>query len=349
METIEYKALVNYGPEGFRLETREVAGISDDEILLKVCGCGICAADTKMYNGVFYLPAPVAIGHEFYGSVAAMGAGAAKRTGLSEGDFIAVEQIIPCGECRFCKGGQYWMCERHAIHGFVSGFGEGGMAEYVVLGKQSIVYKLPINAPDPIWSLVEPLGCAIHAVSRAGIEPEDTVVLAGLGPIGLLMLQVIMQRKPRLVIALDTYENRLNMGVKFGADLVLNPASEDVVARVKDLTGGYGCDRYIHCSGNENAVAQGLSMLRRLGTYVEFSVFAKPATADWTIVGDGKELNIFGSHLSPYTYPDAIDFIGNGSLDARSVISHVFSLEEYEQAFKTAAKRDECLRVVLVP
>jgi len=302
-----------------------------------------------MYNGVFYLPSPVVSGHEFYGSVAAVGAAAAERTGLAEGDFATVEQIIPCGECRFCKRGQYWMCERHAIHGFAAGFGEGGFAEYLLVGKQSLVYKLPITEPDPIWSLVEPLGCAIHAVDRANIEPDDTVVLAGLGPIGLLMLPVIMQNKPRLLIALDAYENRREMGVRFGADLVLDPSSEDVVSKVKELTDGYGCDKYIHCSGNENAVAQGLNMLRRLGTYVEFSVFTNSANVNWTIIGDGKELDIHGSHLSPNTYPKAIELLSDSSIDWREIITHVFPLEEYEKAFETTNRRGECLRVVLVP
>ena len=191
MKSIRYQALVNCGAEGHRLETRECHGAGEDEILLKVHGCGICAADTRMYFGTNYLPSPVVPGHEFYGSIADMGAGAKERTGLDPGDFVTVEQIVPCGECRFCKSGQYWMCERHAIHGFIPGLAEGGMAEYVLLGKQSIVHKLPITEPDPIWAVVEPLGCAIHAVDRANIEPDDTVVLAGLGPIGLLMLQLI--------------------------------------------------------------------------------------------------------------------------------------------------------------
>ena len=348
-QTLAYNALVNHGPGAHRLETRSIAGITADEVLLKVCGCGICAADLRMYYDDWYPPAPVVPGHEFYGTVAAVGDRAAQTRALATGDYITAEQVVPCGACRFCASGQYWMCERQHIHGFAPGIAEGGMAEYVVLGERSLIHKLPISRPDPMWAVVEPLACAIHAVDRANIESCDTVVLAGLGPIGACMLQVIKLLRPHRIIALDTIESRLRTGLKFGADMALNPLTEDVAARVKELTGGYGCDKYINCSGNQKSVAQGLEMLRKLGVYVEFSVFSEPSTVNWTIVGDRKELSIFGAHLSPHTYPRAIEYINSGAVDARSIVTHTFPLEEYEKAFAVGKAKDNCLKIVFVP
>ena len=93
------------------------------------------------------------------------------------------------------------------------------------------------------------------------------------------------------------------------ADIVINPRKEDALKHVLDLTDGYGCDVYIEATGHPDAVVQGLQMIRKLGTFVEFSVMREPVTADWTIIGDSKEIDIHGAHLGPYTYPIAIDYI----------------------------------------
>lgn len=353
MERIKYKALVNNGPgpELHRIETRYIDNISDDEVLMKIHGCGICPGELKVFNGPRRLAGPVVPGHEFYGQVEMIGKNAAKRRGLKVGDFITEEQIVPCGECKFCKSEvNYWMCQKSHIHGFHPVHAEGGMAEYIVLSSKSRIHKLPITKPDPIWIMVEPLGCAIHAVDRANLESDDVVVLAGLGSIGLCMLQIIKMRKPKLIIALDTLDTRLQRGTKFGADVVLNPLKDDVQARVLELTEGYGCDKYINSSGNTKAVSQGLDLLRRLGTYVEFSVFDEPATADWTIIGDRKELTIHGSHLSPHVVPDAINYINTGAVDVRTIVTHTFPLSQYKEAYSLANEsKEDCLKVVLLP
>jgi len=344
-----FNALVTDGPGTYRIEPRFVNGISDDDILMKIYGCGICPADLRMYYGDWKPSEPRVHGHEFYGRIEAIGDKAAQRTGLAAGDFIAEEQIVPCGQCRFCLSGHYWMCQRQHIHGFAPGVAEGGMAQYIVLNNRSLVHKLPITRPDPVWAMVEPLGCAIHAVDRAGIEDNDVVVLAGLGSIGLCMLQVAKLKKPRLIIALDTLDIRLKRGLQFGADIALNPAEGDVVSRVKEITDGYGCDKYINSSGSPQAVVQGLTMLRKLGTYVEFSVFTEPASVNWSIIGDRKEVNIHVSHLSPFTYPLAIEYIASGAVDVKSIVTHVFQLGEFEAAFEVARDKEGCLKVVLEP
>ena len=97
-----------------------------------------------------------------------------------------------------------------------------------------------------------------------------------------------------------------------GADLGLNPSKIDVVEEVRELTDGYGCDVYIEATGHPTAVEQGLHMIRKLGTFVEFSVMREPVTVDWTIIGDTKELNIHGAHLGPYCYPVAIRMLAGG-------------------------------------
>lgn len=101
-------------------------------------------------------------------------------------------------------------------------------------------------------------------------------------------------------------------------------------------TEGYGCDIYIEATGHPSSVSQGMEMIRKLGRFVEFSVFGEPVTLDWSVIGDGKELDVLGSHLSPYAYPFVIEHIGNGTLATDGMITHIFQLEDWKKAFEYA-------------
>jgi len=353
------KAVVAYKPGDYRLEEVPVPETGPEEVLLKVGGCGICAGDVKGYHGApsfwggegqpSWIQAPFIPGHEFHGQVVALGEGAGEKYGLALGDWAVSEQIVPCGKCRFCVEGSYWMCEVHNIYGFQGKVADGAYAEYVRLPRTARNHKLPDGFPLSAAPYVEPLGCAIHAVERGDIQFYDVVVIAGLGPLGLGMVQAAALKNPRMLIAVDIKENRLKLAEEYGAGLVLNPASEDVVKRVKDLTGGYGCDVYIQASGHPQGTIQGLQMIRKLGRYVEFSVYNDPVTVDWSIIGDRKELDLRGAHLSPRAYPSAIRFLHNGKIKADHIISHELPLEDFEKGFTMVEKGDESIKVVLTP
>jgi threonine dehydrogenase-like Zn-dependent dehydrogenase len=198
--------------------------------------------------------------------------------------------------------------------------------------------------------LIEPYGCSWHCIDRARISNIDIVVLAGAGTLGLGMVGAIKQRNPKQLIVLDLRDSRLQKALEFGADLVLNPSKEDVVDKIKKMTGGYGCDIYINATGYPSAVPQGLDAVRKMGTYVEFSVFEEPATVDWSIIGDQKELNLYGSHLSPYCYDTVIDWIGSGKMPTAGVVTHSFPLSEYKEAFRIAKQvEDNAIKVILKP
>ena len=139
-------------------------------------------------------------------------------------------------------------------------------------------------------AFIEPLACSIHAVQRGNIEFQDTVVIAGAGPLGLGMIAAARMKQPAQLIAVDLNDARLEMARRCGADIGLNPTKVDVVDEVRKLTDGYGCDVYIEATGHPQAVVDGLHMIRKLGTFVEFSVMREPVTVDWTIIGDTKEL-----------------------------------------------------------
>src|SRR5690606_13394329 len=218
---------------------------------------------------------------EFIGRIVQMGANV---KGYELGQRLAAEQIVPCWECRFCKTGHYWMCEPHRIFGFFNSL-NGGMAEYIRLPKEALKYVVPADLPLEKALLIEPYSCSKHCVDRANISCEDVVVIAGAGTLGLGMVTYAKQRNPKTLIVLDMIDSRLAKAKEFGADLVMNPGKVDVVSEVKRLTGNYGCDVYIEATGHPSAVGQGLQMIRKLGRFIEFSVFSEPATVDWSIIG----------------------------------------------------------------
>ncbi len=352
------QAVVVYGPQDYRMEERPVPSVGPGEVLVRVLATGICASDVKTFIGARvwgsdqikpYIQAPVIPGHEFVGQVVALGEGAADKYGLEVGDMAVSEQIVPCGRCRFCQRGQYWMCQRHDIYGFIRERAEGSWAEYMKFPATALNYKVPSTIKPEHAALIEPLACGIHAVERGDIQLGDVVVIAGLGPIGMCMLQVARLKGPGMLIALDLQPKRLEMARQLGADLALNPREGDVIQQVLDLTDGYGCDVYIEATGAGPAVNQGLQMLRRLGTMVEFSVHAQPVAVDWSIIGDVKELNVHGAHLGPYCYPKAIRYLQDGIVAADRIVSHSMPLSQFHAGLDMVHEQADSMKIVLIP
>ena len=338
------KALIARGPGKYSFEKEwPVPLCGDDEILIKVEGCGICAGDLKCQHGAemfwggnsqpAWVNPPFIPGHEFVGKIVKTGNDV---KGYAVGDRVTADQIVPCGECRFCKTGKYWMCQPHKIFGFFNEL-NGGMAEYTLLPKNAVIHKVPDEIPLEKALLIEPYACSKHCVDRADIKSEDIVVISGAGTLGLGMVSYARLRNPGKLIVLDLSEKRLEKAIEFGADLVLNPLKEDVVKKIMEMTDGYGCDIYIEATGSPDSVIQGMQMIRKLGRFVEFSVFGKPTTLDWSIIGDRKELDVLGSHLSPYCYPFVIENINSGKLKTDGIVSSFFKIEEWEKAFEFAS------------
>ena len=200
-------AVRTYGPRDYRLEEIPVPKPGPGELLIEVGACGICASDMKCWLGgeLFwgaegkggYVEGPCTAGHEYAGRVVALGDGAGNRHGVSLGDRVVAEQIVPCGECRYCQSGQYWMCRRHFIFGFKRQT-NGGMARYNLFPAQALVHKVPDSLSEGEAAYIEPAACAWHAVDRGEIKEGDAVVIGGVGNIGLCMLQIAKMSKPGL-------------------------------------------------------------------------------------------------------------------------------------------------------
>jgi threonine dehydrogenase-like Zn-dependent dehydrogenase len=334
------RAVVVHGPGDYRLETRPVPTPGPGELLLRTDAVGICASDLKCYHGAAKFwgdenrPAWAETdripGHEFVGTIVAGDDDTLAERKVSVGDRIACEQIVPCWECRYCLEGAYWMCNVHDMFGF-KGY-DGAMAEYVLVPAKALTHPVSSALPGQVAAFAEPLSCAFHAVERGDVKFGDTVVIAGAGPIGLSAIAGARQKNPLRIIALDVVEAKLALARKVGADITINIAEDDAVARVKELTDGYGADVYIEATGHPSAVPQGLALLRKLGTFVEYSVFKDDVSVDWSIISDDKELDVRGAHLGPHTWPAAIKLLESETLPMSEICTHQFPLERFQEA-----------------
>lgn len=349
-------AIVCHGPKDYRVDEVGRPRADDNEMVIKITACGICASDCKCWSGapMFwagqnpYVKPPVIPGHEFFGVVDELGEGAAEHFGVELGDRVIAEQIVPCDKCRYCRSGKYWMCEVHNIFGFQRLVADGGMADYMRIPKTARVHKIPEGVSLDDAAIIEPMACAIHTVNRGDIQLDDVVVIAGAGPLGLMMAQIAHLKTPRKLVVIDMVPERLELAKGFGADVVINPKNEDPIEVVHGLTEGYGCDVYIETTGVPAGVTQGLDLVRKLGRFVEFSVFGQETSADWSIIGDRKELDVRGAHLGPYCYPIAIDLFTRGLITSKGIVTHSYGLRDWNTAIQKAYGI-ESVKVLLRP
>ena len=352
------QAVVCHGPEDYRLEEVAVPVRKPGEALIRVEAVGICASDLKCYHGAAkfwgdenrpaWAETMVIPGHEFAGRVVELDDEAASRWAIVVGDRVVSEQIVPCWECRYCKRGEYHMCQPHDVYGFKRRT-PGAMAGFMVYPAKALVHKVSGDIPAHHAAFTEPLSCSLHAVERAGITFEDTVVVAGCGPIGLGMIAGARAKNPMHVVALDMQQEKLELAKGCGADITINIAEQDAVATIKDLTGGYGADVYLEGTGHPSAVPQGLNALRKLGRYVEYGVFGSEVSVDWSIIGDDKELDVLGAHLGPYCWPAAIRMIESGVLPMDRICTHQLPLTDFQKGLDLVANGEESVKVSLIP
>ena len=346
------KALVVYSKDEYTFEENyPTPRAGEDELILKVEACGICAGDCKATTGAphfwdHFIKTPFVPGHEIVGTVAEVGEGV---TEYKIGDRLVPEQIVPCNQCSYCESGHYWMCDKQDIFGFKN-YLSGGMAEYVKIPKNANLFKIPNDMPIEKAAIIEPFSCSKHATDRANITIEDVVVISGCGTLGMGMVGIAKLHNPKTLIVLDLKQSRLDKALEFGADYAFNPNDCDVQEEVKKLTGGRGCDIYIEATGHPSSVTQGIAMVRKLGRFIEFGAFAHETSLDWSIIGDQKELDILGSHLSPNCFPWVIDWLNKDMIGSEGIVGPILPLKDWAKGFDIAAKgTDGAFKVVLVP
>lgn len=325
------RAVFVHAPGDLRYEEIGIPSINQKTLLVKILAAGICGGDRKTFQGEkFWLERdfPYIPGHEFIGEVTEIGREAAKQYGLKVGDYTTAEIIIPCFKCYYCIRGSYHFCLNGKYYGSQK---NGAWAEYMKYEENSIVWKVPKFNPTRMGALIEPLSCAIHAIEQSEIRFEDTVAISGMGAIGLLMLQVAKFKTPKCIVALDIQDSMLTIAQQLGADVTININKENVSEHIMDITDGLGCDVFIEVSGSGSALSLGVSLLKKRGRMVIFATYSKETPINFTYIGDAKELDIRGCHISPHTYPTAIRYLAEGLINVEKVVTHILPLSSFRK------------------
>lgn len=327
------KALVYHGPEDLRWE--EIADLhpGKDEVLVKIKAVGICGSDVHGYLGITgrRIP-PMVMGHEFSGVISEVGAVVST---LKVGDRVAPYPVIFCGECEFCKQGKTHLCLHKKFLGVLDC--NGAMAEYVCVPAK-LALKLTDNISYNAGAMVEPISVAYRGVNTAGEISGKNVLIVGAGTIGLLALAIVKMRHPAKVLISDLSDTRLKIAREMGADLVINPSTEQFEEIVRKETDGAGMDIAIEAVGASPTVQQAMSSLKIGGRAVWIGNSAKMVNVNMQEIVT-RELTVNGTYI--YTFQDfseVLDLLAGGKLKVEPIISLTAPLADGTELFNRLAK-----------
>lgn len=295
------KTAVLVGPEKFVLENIEKPKPAEDEVLIKVDCCGVCYSEMSSWDGTFK-NYPQRIGHEIAGIV--------EKVGSNVVDFTVGQKVTA----------------------FIDKY---GYSEYVSVEPDCVI-ALGDNV-DLEQAIGEPIGCVVNGARRAGIKLGDTVVLVGVGFMGLIMLQVIRSLGASRIIAVDTRKEALESAKQLGADYVFNPLQDNVMEEVKKLTDEKGADVVIELTGNQQGLDLSGELVKIRGRLVVFGFHTSERKVNmflWNWHG----IDVVNAHdRDPAAYVDGIrvgmKLLESGQLDMKPLITHSYSLDEINQAF----------------
>lgn len=240
------KALVYEGPSVMNVREADIPVPGEGEALIRVAYSGICGSELSGFLGHNSLRKPPMIfGHEFSGTISALGEGRAEMDGLAVGDRVTANPLVTCGRCEACLEGMQQLCANRKL---LSAALPGSNAEYVKI-PAAFVHKLPDGMSLRDAALTEPVACAVRAAELAHIRPGDTALVVGMGPIGLLTLQALQQHGVGRTIAVDTNRDRLSIAKRLGASDILSPEEGEPLSRIRELTGGRGVDAALDAVG----------------------------------------------------------------------------------------------------
>lgn len=320
-------------PYDLELVDRPVPFPESDEVLIRLRAAGICGSDVHGLAGEHPLMTlPRVLGHELAGQVEAVGS---EVTRVSPGDPVVVDPMLRCGQCRPCRLGRYNCCENLQVLGVHS---DGGFAEFIAL-PQGQVYVVPQDLPWEVGALVEPLAVGAHGVARTRVTDGDRVVILGAGTIGLAALLAAKQYRGKAIV-LDILDWKLERARQLGADLVLNPATEDDVARVMEFTEGQGAEVVLEAAGSPVTVASSVDYVASAGRIGIIGITGQEIPlhqSEFT----RKEVDVHFSRNSLDQFPRVIERVSRGEIDPRPMISHRFPFSHVRQALQLARERHQ--------
>ncbi len=326
------KAAVWYKKGDIRIEDTPMPSPDPDQVKVKITVCGICGSDVHEYReGPFIIPSrphplthrlggPVILGHEFSGKVVEVGKGV---TRFAVGDRVIVNPLIYCGECPYCKRGQYIMCTKLGTVGFAA---DGAFAEYGVFNEYSLL-RLPDSVTDEMGAFVEPVAVAIHAVKRSRMKIGAAVAVVGAGPIGLLVLQACLAAGAGQVFVIEPMAARREMALETGATAVIDPTQSDAGKEIGKLTDGLRADFAFDCVGSQPSFDTAVKGTGRRATICVVGLALKPIEVPFMrLWGHEKEITFSSGYEDEF--PAAISYLADRRVRVEKLITERIKLDD---------------------
>lgn len=376
------RAAVLVRPGHMEIQEFPYPTLEQGAMLIKIAMCGICGTDKHTYQGhskqyagtkaESSTPFPIIMGHEIVARVAEINGEYRDFAGqlLKPGDRITLCPDYVCGHCWYCRNtfGYPW-CEN--VRGYGNAFSSaqsphlfGGYAEYMYILPGTFVYKVPDSLPDEVAVLTELFDVSaaveaakeVYSLANLGFACGDTVVVQGVGPMGLCFLIKARMMGAGHIIALDQSDYRLHMAGRFGADYTLNvreTTSQERIEFVRDMTSGRGADLVLECAGVPEAVVEGLEMLRKCGTYIEAGNFADTGEVSFNPhrLLCAKNVRLIGVTNHPFTgYYAAMRLMEKyaATFPFHEIVTHRYPLSQAHEALLKSMQPD-CMKVVITP
>ncbi len=319
----------------------------DDEVLIKIMAVGICGSDIPraLVSGPHTLP--LILGHEFCGQIVELGKGV---TGYSVGDKVTAAPLIPCNECTYCRKGIYSLCEGYKYYGSRN---DGAFAQYLAV-KAANLLKLNDDVPYAWGATTDPAANAIHAFLRGKGTADDKVAVFGLGAIGLYAVQYAKALGCKTIIAVDIFDEKLDVAKQCGATHMINSKNEDPVAKIKDITGG-GVDLAIEMSGAPVCQLNAILSAAKCGRVVYLGIShaglqltekAVDQIQRYEIAVTGS-WNSFSNPFPGKEWTEAVRLMNEKKFNPDLLISHRLPLEEAPETFRKIDRKEIVFNKIL--
>jgi (R,R)-butanediol dehydrogenase/meso-butanediol dehydrogenase/diacetyl reductase len=342
------KAAVWYGREDVRVvNVPEPPAPVAGEVTVKVHWCGICGSDLHEYEvGPIFIPpdfGPVILGHEFAGEIVAVGPGV---DNFKVGQKVTGDACQHCGTCYYCKRNLYNLCQSVVFTGLMR---DGAFAEYVNVPTNTL-FNIPDDISYEAGALIEPLAVGLHAVRQAPLLAGESVVILGAGTIGLSTLQAARAAGASKIFVIEIAPARKEYALKLGATAVFDPTEVDVIAKVKEATGGLGADVSIECIGHEKTAPLAIDLARAGGKVVLAGIFSAESSINFFGVV-ATEKTITGCLAYNGEFAPVIDFLRDGRMQAEPMITGRIKIDDIvEKGFKELIHhKEKNIKIIVSP
>jgi L-iditol 2-dehydrogenase len=319
--------------------------VNDTDVKIRIDAIGICTSDIHVLHGTMTMPDGNTVGHEYTGTVVEVGSAVQK---VAPGDRVVCENAKgACFNCKLCLSGHYELCPDKKSPGW---FSQGVYTEYTVQ-PEYCVHKIPPNMAKEVAAVAEPFAICVYGVLERGqFRKDDFTVIYGMGPIGLFTLITLADLGAKNIICVaSTRRNkvRYQLAKDLGATTVLS-TDEDIPARVKEMNGGWGADCVIDCSGDPDAINEGIRLLRKGGKFIALGISHDaliPFAFNQAVLSVVDM--VFSATSSHEAWIKVLGILERAEDKVKKVVTHQYPLLEWEQAYEKIANR-EAVKAVLV-